>query len=116
MIFLATRNVFLTLREHPTFVSGDESLISSRKAQWNMVLMLVELLFTIPISNAKVERLFSLTNRIKTDCRATLGESTLNNLITIHMEGPSFQDYDPTPIQSWLSSAARHPDQGIRKR
>jgi len=90
---------------------------SSRKAQWNMVLMLVELLFTIPISNAKVERLFSFMNHIKTDCRATLGESTLNNLITIHMEGPSFQDYEPTPaIQSRLSSTARHPNQGIRKR
>ena len=56
-------------------------------------------------------------NRMKTDCRATFGESTLNNLITIHMEGPSFQDYDPTPaIQSWLSSAAPRPNQGIRKR
>ena len=33
------------------------------------------------------------------------------------MEGPSFQDYDPTPaIQSWLSSAACRPNQGIKKR
>lgn len=81
-----------------------------------MILMLVELLFTMPISNAKVERLFSLMNRIKTDCRATLSESTLNNLITIHMEGPEFQDYNPTPaIQAWLSSAARRPNQRPRK-
>lgn len=91
-------------------------LDSSRKAQWNMILMLVELLFTMPISNAKVERLFSLMNRIKTDCHATLSESTLNNLITIHMEGPEFQDYNPTPaIQAWLSSAARRPNQRPRK-
>ena len=33
---------------------------------------LVELIFSIPISNAKVERLFSLMNRVKTDSRAAL--------------------------------------------
>ena len=89
---------------------------SSRRAQWSMVLILVELLFCIPISNAKVERLFSLMNRVKTDCRASLGESSLNHLIRIRMEGPAFQDYDSTPaIQSWLSSAARRPNQKARK-
>ena len=62
-----------------------------------MVLILVELLFAIPISNAKVERLFSLMNRVKPETRATLSESTLNNLVTIWAEGPELQDYDPTP-------------------
>jgi hypothetical protein len=46
---------------------------SSRSEGWSMVLLLAELLFSIPISNAKVERLFWLMNRIKTDFRATLG-------------------------------------------
>ena len=88
----------------------------TRRVQWSMVLILVELLFCIPISNAKVERLFSLMNRVKTDCRASLGESSLNHLIRIRMEGPAFQDYDSTPaIQSWLSSAARRPNQKARK-
>ena len=64
---------------------------SSRSEGWSMVLLLAELLFSIPISNAKVERLFSLMNRIKTDSRATLGESTLNSLIRISMEGPKFE-------------------------
>ena len=77
-----------------------------------MVLILVELLFAMPISNAKVERLFSLMNRVKTDVRATLSDSTLNNLITIRAEGPELQDYDPTPaIELWLSSAHRRPNQ-----
>ena len=114
MISLATLNISVALREHPTCVSWDGSSIRAAK---NMVLVLVELLFTIPISNAKVERLFSLMNRIKTDCRATLGESTPNKLTTVHMEGPAFQYYDPTPaIQSWLSIAARRPNQRIWKR
>lgn len=52
------------------------------------------------------ERLFLLMNRVKTDTRATLSESTLNNLITIWAEGPEPQHYDPTPaIESWQLSA-----------
>ena len=46
--------------------------------------------------NAKVEKLFSFTNRIKTDSHATLSEDTLNSLVRISMEGPKFQEYDPT--------------------
>ena len=65
-------------------------------------MLLVELLFSIPISNAQVERLFSLMNRIKTDSRATLGESALISLIRISMEGPKFEEYDPTSaIHLW---------------
>ena len=81
-----------------------------------MVLILVELLFAIPISNVKVERLFSLMNRVKTETRATLSENTLNNLVTIQAEGPEHQDYYPTPaIESWLSTAHCQPNQKTRK-
>lgn len=77
---------------------------SSRHNEWNMVLILVELLFAIPISNAKVERLFSLMNCVKTNARATL-------------EGPELQDYDPAPtIELSLSSAHRCPYQKARKK
>ena len=81
---------------------------SSRKDRWNMVLLLVELLLSIPISNAKVERLFLLMNRVKTDFRASLSENTLNNLIRIQMEGPPLEEFDPTPaIQLWAMGATR---------
>lgn len=62
-----------------------------------MVLLLVELQLSIPISNAKVERMFSLMNRVKTDSRAALSEHTLKNLIRIRMEGPPLEEFDPTP-------------------
>lgn len=82
-----------------------------------MVLLLAELLFSIPISNAKVERLFSLMNRIKTDSRATLGESTLNSLVRISMECPKFEEYDPTSaIHLWADIATRRPRQKRRKK
>ena len=85
---------------------------SGRSNEWSIVLILVELLFAIPISNTKVERLFFLMNHVKTETRATLSESTLTNLITIRAECPELQDYDPIPaIESWLSSAHCRPNQ-----
>ena len=90
---------------------------SSRSEGWSMVLLLAELLFSIPISNAKVERLFSMMNRIKTDSRATLGESTLNSLIRISMEGPKFEEYDPTSAIHLLADiTTRRPRQKRRKK
>lgn len=89
---------------------------SDRRNDWNIVLFLVELLFSIPISNAKVERLFLLMNRVKTDSCATLGENTLHSLTRIRMEGPNLEDYDLTPaIKLWASSATRRPHQKRRK-
>lgn len=77
---------------------------------------MIELLFSILISNAKVERLFSLMNRVKTDSRAALGEETLNSLTRLRMEGPKLEEYDPMPaIQLWASSATRRPNQRKRK-
>jgi hypothetical protein len=70
---------------------------SGRRDEWHMVLILVELLFAIPISNAKVEWLFSQMKRIETDSCASLSESKLNSLIRIGAEGPKLEDYDPTP-------------------
>lgn len=89
---------------------------SSLRDRWNMVLLLVELLLSIPISNAKVERMFSLMNHVKTDFRASLTENTLNNLIRIRMEGPPLEEFDPTPaIQLWAMGASRRPNQRERK-
>ena len=73
-----------------------------------MVLLLVELLLSIPISNAKVERMFSLMNRVRTDFRASLSQNTLNNLIRIQMEGPPLEEFNITPaIQLWAMGATR---------
>ena len=60
---------------------------SSRRDTWTLVLLLIKLLFLLPVSNAKVERLFSLMNRIKTDFRSSLSQKTLKNLVLICMEG-----------------------------
>ena len=90
---------------------------SPRSVDWNMVLLIAELIFSIPISNAKVERLFSLMKRVKTDSRASLGKNTLANLVRINMEGPSLQEYDPAAaMQLWASGRSRRPQQTKRKK
>ena len=45
---------------------------SMRKDLWSCVLFLVEVVFTLLVCNAKVNRIFSLMNRIKTDSRVSV--------------------------------------------
>ena len=80
-------------------------------------MLLVELLFVLPVSNAHVERLFSLMNRIKTDGRASLSKDRLSSLIRICMEGPLPEDFDPmSPIKLLANDVqARRPNQKLRK-
>ena len=89
---------------------------SSRRNEWKFILLLVELLFCLPISNAKVERLFSFMKRIKRDSRASLGEVQLNNMIRICVEGATVTDFNPLPaITLWANETTRRPNQRERK-
>ena len=57
----------------------------------------MKLLFTQPVSNAKVQQLFSLMNKIKTDGRNSLSKDRLSSLLRVCMEDPSLLDFDPKP-------------------
>ena len=100
--------------ENPTLTSYFLCVVHDEQ----QLLLLVELLFCFPVSNAKVERLFSLMNRVKTDCRSSLKEQCLNSLIRIGMEGPSCEEFDPTvSIETWAysSQTTRRPHQSLGK-
>ena len=90
---------------------------SSKRGEWDLVLLLVELLFCLPVSNAKVERLFSLMNRVKTDGRCSLKEGRLNDLRRICMEGPDIENFDAIPaMKLWCDGGkVRRPNQSARK-
>ena len=76
--------------------------------KWFNVLTLVELIFTIPLSNSSVERCFSHFNFIKTNRRASLKEDSLDHLLRINVEGPSFLEWDPRPAVSlWWKDKTR---------
>ena len=83
-----------------------------------IILLLVRLLFTLPVSNAKVERLFSLMNRIKTNSRNSLSQQRLSSILWICMEGPTSQEFDPKPtMQLWSDGVGTCcPNQSQRKK
>ena len=78
---------------------------SSRKDSWNLILLLVELLFSLPVSNAKVERMFSLMKKIKTNRRSSLSENILSSLVRICIEGPGCENFHAVPDTTLWNNA-----------
>ena len=57
--------------------------------------------------------------RIKNDWRSSLGESTLDHLMRISIDGPALEQFDPRPAVNLFFSAPRRTDvqpYGSRKR
>ena len=70
-------------------------------------------MLVLPISAAQCKRGFSAQNHIKSSKRSSLVVSTTKDLTRITLEGPSLEDYDPSPaVARWINSAkhARRPD------
>ena len=81
---------------------------------WELPLILVCLLFTLPVSNAAVERLFSLMKRLKTSVRSVLGNDLLNASIRI-CNGPPPGSFDPTSsLKKFMEIKNRRPNQKKR--
>ena len=69
-------------------------------------LPLVEIMMTISMSTAIVERGFSHVNNIKDATRTTLGNENLNNLLEIKINGPPMATFKPElAILHWLDSS-----------
>ena len=63
--------------------SCHEIFNSSRSKEWHLVLLLIELIFVLLVSDTKVEHLFLLMNRIKMDGCASLSATRLSSFIRI---------------------------------
>ena len=63
---------------------------------WMNILGLVELLFCLPMSNGRIERLFSQLKLIKSDRRSCICEGRLDQLMRISVEGPPLSQWDST--------------------
>ena len=84
---------------------------------WKDALILIELLFTILVSNAKLKRMFSKLKRVKTNFRCSLSLQRLENILRIMEEGPAWEEYDPLPaIELWHSAKQRRPCDEKQKR
>ena len=70
--------------------------------KWPNVLLLCELIFSLPFSNGVVERIFSILKVIKTEKCTNLSVDTLRDLLEIKVEGPAFDDFKPQPaVELW---------------
>ena len=60
------------------------------------------ILFTVPVSNAKLERMFSKLKRVKTNFCCSLGVKGLENILRIMEEGSSWEMFYPiSAIKQW---------------
>ena len=61
---------------------------------WTNVLAVTELLFCLPASNGRLERVFSQLKLIKTNRRICLSGDALDHLMRINAEGPPLSQFD----------------------
>ena len=72
------------------------------------VLHIIEILLITPFTNAKIERVFSRMNRLKTDSRNRLGQARLETQMRVGEEGVSIEKFEPDPyINSWFQEKVR---------
>ena len=84
-------------------------------SEWPNILILAELLFSLPASNGKLERVFSLFGVIKVDKHSLLSNETLDDLV-LNCDKIPLDKFDPNPgIDLWWSAKARRPLQKPRK-
>ena len=65
-----------------------------RKVSSNVLLM-IRILFTVPVTNAKLERMFSKLKHVKTNFCCSLGVKGLKNILRITEDGSSWETFDP---------------------
>jgi hypothetical protein len=85
-------------------------------SSWCNILQLVQLLFTLPASNGKLERVFSMLKLIKVDKRSSLGNQMLDDLLVLNSDRVSLKNFDPDhSISLWWNDKARRPNQKTRE-
>ena len=78
------------------------------KRECKNVLHVIELLPITPFTNAKLERVFSRMNRIKTESRNRLGQERLDTQICVREEGVNIIEFNPDPhIKKWYANKVR---------
>ena len=82
---------------------------------WPNVLLLCQLLFSLPFTNSAVERAFSKLKVLKTDRRNRLLTDTLDDLLQINIEGPSPENSANDAVRLWNEDRSRRPHQEPRK-
>ena len=90
---------------------------SYNSSEWSNALVLVKILFSLPASNGKLERIFSTAKVIKSEKRATLSNESLDDLLVLNSDKIPSQNFNPYhSINMWWDSKRRRPQQKPRKK
>ena len=80
---------------------------SSKKKALSNILHLMEILLVVLVSNAVLERMFSMMTCVHTDWRNCLGEKRVENLLRLWEEGTTADKFDPQPaVARWSAKCA----------
>jgi len=78
---------------------------------WTNVQTLTRLLFSLPLSNGKLERVFSTMKNIKMEKRSLMSNETLDDLLAINVDKVNAEDFNADhSIQLWWKTKTRHPN------
>ena len=89
---------------------------SPNASYWTSVLILARLLFTLLVSNGKLERVFSTMKNIKVDKRSSMSNEFLDDLLVINVDKVKIEEFKADhSIDLWWRSKTRRPNQTARK-
>ena len=89
---------------------------SPSSSDWLNVLSLARLLLTLPVSNGKLERVFSTMKNIKLEKRSSMSNELLDDLLTINIDKTDVKDFTADhSIDLWWRAKTRRPNQQPRK-
>lgn len=75
----------------PALITRQCGFHSPNASGWTNVLTLAQLLFSLPVSNGKLERVFSTMKLIKAEKRSSMSNETLDDLLAINIDGVSVE-------------------------
>ena len=80
------------------------------------MLILAKLLFSLPVSNSSVERVFSTLKLLKTQKRSSLSIETMDNLLTLNIGKGSLESFNSRrAVDLWWHAKKRRPNQSARR-
>ena len=89
---------------------------SPNASDWTNALKLARLLFSLPVSNGKLERVFSTMKNIKQSKRSSMSNELLDDLLIINVEKVNIADFKADDsIELWWKAKTRRPNQQQRK-
>jgi hypothetical protein len=88
----------------------------SNKDRFPFLSKLLEIVAVLPASTSSCERGFSQMYVIKGKLRSSMNPSTLNDLLMIHTNGPSLQDFIPDKlVNKWYFATKKRHNGGHKK-